>query len=115
MTIFILILIVVLFLLCIRRIHFTWHEEKDEIKKLLLKIWNYIRDWRTFISFLLAWSITNGWCYVFIVLGTWLKIKWMRITGWSYLAFLWLPTTPEKLVTIPLSVGIKKLLFRRKK
>lgn len=91
-----------------------YREERDGIIAFLKAIWDYIRDWRTFISFFIAWMITNGWCYVFIVLGTWLKIKWMKITGWSYLAFLWLPITPEKIVTIPLGMGIKKLLFRRK-
>ena len=66
------------------------------------------------MSFGIAWMITNGWCYVFIALGTWLHIKWMRITGWSYLAFLWLPVTPEKIVTVPLGAFIKKILFGRK-
>jgi len=105
---------ITLIILDIRAIIRIWHVEKYWIKPLLKKAWLYVKDWRTFISFLLAWSITNGWCYVFIVLGTWLHIKWMKITGWSYLAFLWLPTTPEKLVTIPLGVAIKKLLFKRR-
>ena len=104
------VLIIIMLLLDFKQIRSILKEEKD----VFLKIWLYVRDWRTFISFLIAWIITNGWCYVFIILGSWLKIKWMKITGWSYLAFLWLPTTPEKLITIPLGFGIKKILFRRK-
>lgn len=84
-----------------------------DTRELFKKIWNYIKDWRTFISFLLAWNITNGWCYAFILFGAIFNIKWMKITGWSYLAFLWLPTTPEKLITVPLGVAIKKILFKK--
>lgn len=112
---FIGILIITLFLLDVRQGVRIWHEEKKIIITFLKGVWNYVKDWRTFVSFLLAWSITNGWCYIFIILGTWLKIKWMRITGWTYLAFLWLPTTPEKLITVPLSVAIKKILFKKSK
>lgn len=108
-------LIVVMLLLDFKAIRRIWREERDSIIAILHSVWNYMKDYRTFISFLLAWTITNGWCYVFIILGSTLNIKWMKITGWSYLAFLWLPTTPEKLITIPLGVGIKKILFKRRK
>lgn len=87
--------------------------DDPDTRKLLKNVWNYIKDWRTFVSFLIAWNITNGWCYAFILFGTIFHIKWMRIAGWSYLAFLWLPTTPEKLVTVPLGVAIKKILFKK--
>lgn len=107
----IIIIIVVELWLDFKRIRTIIKEEKG----IFIKIWNYIKDWRTFVSFLIAWTITNGWCYVFIILGTALKIRWMKITGWSYLAFLWLPTTPEKLITIPLAIAIKKGLFNDKR
>lgn len=106
-------LIIIMLWLDFKQIKYILQDQ--DTKDLFLRIWNYIRDYRTFISFLLAWTITNGWCYVFIILGSTLNIKWMKITGWSYLAFLWLPTTPEKIITIPLGVGIKKVLFGRKK
>lgn len=103
-------LIIPMLFLDFKQIKSIYIEEKPK----LIAIWNYIKDWRTFVSFLIAWMITNGWCYVFIVLGSWLEIKWMSITGWSYLAFLWLPCTPEKVITIPLGIFIKKLIFRHK-
>ena len=62
-------------------------------KHLIIKMWNFIKDWRTMISFLLAWLITNGWGYIFIVLGNVLDIKWMFVVGTSYIAFLWMPFT----------------------
>ena len=112
---FYIVLAVVLLILDVRALIRFCIEERIYILKVLRAVWNYVKDWRTFVSFGIAWMITNGWCYVFIALGTWLHIKWMRITGWSYLAFLWMPFTPEKVVTIPLGAAIKKLLFRRKK
>lgn len=83
---------------------------RDTIKKLL----QYFIDWRTSVSFILAWMITNGWSYVFVLLGTILNITWMKVVGGSYLAFLWFPGTPEKLITIPLSIKIKNILFKRR-
>ena len=107
----IVVMLIIMLWLDFKQIRFILDD--PDTKELFLKIWNYIKDWRTFVSFLIAWNITNGWCYFFIIIGTWLKIKWMKITGWSYLAFLWLPTTPEKLITVPLGMAIKKLLFKK--
>lgn len=86
---------------------------KNKIKKIIKDVCNFIADWRMAISFIIAWLITNGWGYVFIWLGAFLKIKWMSAVGASYVGILWLPCTPEKLITIPLAVFIKKLLFRK--
>ena len=66
------------------------------------------------ISFLLAWIITNGWAYAMLGIGIWFDVTWAKAVSGSYLAFLWLPFTPEKLVTIPLALFIQKILFRRK-
>ena len=55
--------------------------------------------------------ITNGWCYIFIGVGSYYDIEWMFYTGTTYLAFLWLPITPEKIITIPLAIGLLKLFF----
>ena len=66
------------------------------------------------ISFLLAWLITNGWAYAMLGLGIWFDIAWAKAVSGAYLTFLWLPFTPEKLITIPLALFIQKVLFRRK-
>ncbi len=65
------------------------------------------------ISFFTAWMITNGWAYIFVAVGSALKIKWMATVGASYQGILWLPCTPEKLVTIPIAIFIHKILFPR--
>lgn len=59
------------------------------------------------ISFGIAWFITNGWSYLFLFIGTPL----LRKIALSYVAMLWLPFTPEKLITIPLALFIQRRLF----
>lgn len=58
--------------------------------------------------------ITNGWCYIFIIVGGTCGVTWMTVVGTTYLGILWLPCTPEKLITIPIALAIKKIIFRRK-
>ena len=65
------------------------------------------------VSFFLAWMITNGWSYIALALGTYFKINWLIAIAGSYQAFLWLPCTPEKLITIPIAIWIHKKLFKK--
>jgi len=46
--------------------------------------------------------------------GIWLDITWAKAVSGTYLGILWLPFTPEKLITVPLALFIQKVLFRRK-
>lgn len=87
----------------------------SKIKNVINKVYKFLTDWRMAVSFLIAWMITNGWAYLFILFGSLFKIKWMFGIGTGYVALLWLPCTPEKLITIPLSVFIKKILFKKEK
>lgn len=92
-------------------------------KAILLTInlkWFVIKDYvkpfcniKFCISFFLAWMITNGWSYIALALGTYFKIKWLITIAGSYQAFLWMPWTPEKLITIPIAIGIHKKLFKK--
>lgn len=86
---------------------------KNKIKNYIYKAYKFLADWRMAISFVIAWMITNGWAYLFILFGGIFKIKWMLGVGTGYVALLWLPCTPEKLITIPLSIFIKKTLFKK--
>ena len=43
--------------------------------------------------------------------GTYLDIGWMIAISGAYLAFLWLPITPEKIVTIAIAIVILRILF----
>ena len=84
-------------------------------KKALIEIIDFITDWRTFVSFMIAWMFTNGWAYAFMIIGPRFNIRWMSIVGYAYMAFLWAPFTPEKVVTIPLAIYLKGKLFPKNK
>ena len=79
---------------------------------------NYLRPFLSYkflICFFLAWLITNGWSYAFIIVGLSCDIEWMSAVGLGYQAFLWLPFTPEKLVTIPMAMWFNARIFKDEK
>lgn len=79
---------------------------------------NYLRpflSWRFLVCFFLAWFVTNGWSYAFIIIGASCGIDWMWEVGAGWQAFLWMPFTPEKLVTIPMSIWFNFKLFKDEK
>ena len=80
---------------------------KGTIKKGI----QFITNPRLMVCFGLAWLITNGWSYILLGIGTLLDISWMIAVASGYLAFLWLPVSPEKIVTITISIALLKKLF----
>lgn len=56
--------------------------------------------------------ITNGWSYIFVICGPIFHITWMTTVGAAYQAFLWMPFTPEKLVTIPIAIFFHTMMFK---
>lgn len=84
---------------------------KERLKLLFKRLCN----WRFLVCFLIAWMITNGWAYLFIGFGTVCEIGWMFAIGTTYMTFLWLPFTPEKLITIPIALFLLKILFPKQK
>ena len=46
-----------------------------------------------------------------MVIGTYLKIGWMQAVAGAYLAFLWIPISPEKIVTFAIALWLMRLLF----
>ena len=88
-----------------------------KIKKLFQKFYKRIKPFLTpklIISFGVAWMITNGWAYILLGIGLNLNITWMKTIGGGYLALLWMPFTPEKLITIPIALFIHKIFFKEK-
>jgi hypothetical protein len=83
----------------------------DRLWPILKKIGSFILNPRLLLCFGLSWMITNGWSYVFAALGAWLDIPWMAVTGAAYMSFLWFPFTPEKLITLIISIFLLKKLF----
>lgn len=66
---------------------------------------------RFLICFGLGWMITNGWSYIALGVGIYYEIDWLTAVSSGYLAFLWLPATPEKIITVTLAVFFLRLLF----
>ena len=82
--------------------------------KLFNKIKTYISpflNWRILIIYLPIWFLMSGWTYLFIYLGTKHHISWMLASGTFWATVLWLPITPEKLITIPLTLFIYMRVF----
>jgi hypothetical protein len=79
------------------------------MKRLWTKIKTYISpflNWRILIIYLPIWFIMSGWTYLFIYLGTKYSVGWMLAAGTFWATVLWLPITPEKLITVPLTLFI---------
>lgn len=83
----------------------------DSLNSKFKKILKFILNYRLIICWFIAWFITNGWSYVMLGFGTYYEINWMISISSAYLAFLWLPISPEKLVTIVIAITLLKLIF----
>ena len=83
----------------------------EKLKKNLKKTLQFIANPRLLLCVALAWLITNGWSYVMFAVGTAMEIEWMIAVGGAYLAFLWLPISPEKLLTFTIALGLLRWLF----
>ena len=80
-------------------------------KETFSKIVKFILNPHLLICFGIAWIITNGWAYAMFGIGTYFKVDWMIAVSTAYMAFLWIPVTPEKLVTILIAMVLLKLIF----
>lgn len=80
--------------------------------KQKLKLWaRLILNWRFLVCFGIAWLITNGWSYILLGIGTITENAWMLAVAGAYLAFLWLPISPEKVVTVAIALFLVRRLF----
>lgn len=79
--------------------------------KKLKKFLQAISNPRLLLCFGLGWIITNGWSYILFGIGNWLDISWMKAVAGAYMAFLWLPISPEKLLTVGIAIALLRFLF----
>lgn len=84
---------------------------KDKIKNILKKVAQFLLNPRLLLCIAIAWMITNGWSYIMFALGTFFDIPWMIAVGGAYLAFLWIPFSPEKIVTAAIAIALLRFLF----
>ena len=78
--------------------------------KLLKKLWLKIKPfltWRILICYLPFWFIASGWTYIALAIGN----AWWKTIAGVWLAWLWTPFCPEKLITIPLTIWLHKKIF----
>ena len=81
------------------------------MKSKLKKAIQFIANPRLLLCVAIAWLITNGWSYILFGAGTCLNIGWMTTVAGAYIAFLWLPISPEKIVTFAIALVLLRLLF----
>lgn len=85
-----------------------------KIKKFSLKIWLNIKPYLTLkglLSMGIAWLITNGWSWVFIILGPLLYIPWMTKVGIGFQVLAWQPWFVEKPITFAIGVWLHNKIF----
>ena len=80
---------------------------KDKLKKVI----RFITNPRLLLCVAIAWLITNGWSYILFGVGSYFSIHWMTAVAGAYIAFLWLPISPEKIVTFAIAIALLRLLF----
>lgn len=84
---------------------------KERIKSICKKALQFLLNPRLLLCFGIGWMITNGWSYIVFGLGTWLGNEWMIGISSAYLTILWLPISPEKIITITIAIWLMKLMF----
>ena len=85
-------------------------------KRVRLKSWmktafSFIANPHLLLCWALAWLITNGWSYILLGLGVIFDITWMQAVAGAYITFLWMPVTPEKIITTAIAMFFLKLLY----
>ena len=83
----------------------------EKLRANLKRTWQFIANPRLILCFLIGWMITNGWSYILFGVGTYLGIEWMIAVGGAYMALLWLPFTPEKIITCAIAIALLRWLF----
>lgn len=74
-----------------------------------IKIIKPFLSWRILVCYLPFWFVFTGWTYVALAIGN----TWWKTASGVWLAWMWMPWCPEKLITIPLTIWLHKKLFPR--
>lgn len=84
---------------------------KDNIKCMLRSWGSILLNPRLLLCLFIAWMITNGWSYVLMIIGTIMKINWMQVVAGAYMGLLWIPFTPEKIITVALAILLMRIFY----
>ena len=88
-----------------------WKQRTDKLKAIVKKWVLLFLNPRFLLCFGIGWMITNGWAYVMLGLGILLDSAWASATASAYLALLWIPMTPEKIITVTIAILLLRKLF----
>ena len=86
-------------------------ERKQKLKRIGKKTLMLLFNPRFLLCFGIGWMITNGWCYIGAALGAKFGIGWLAAISTGYMALLWVPFTPEKLITTAIAIVLLRFLF----
>lgn len=68
-------------------------------------------NWKFLLSFGLSWVITNGWSFIFVLIGTMFNITWMITVGGFWIGVGIIPDGVWILCSIPLAIVFQTKLF----
>ena len=85
--------------------------KNEKINSFIKTAREFVFNPRLLLCFGIGWIITNGWSYICFALGTYLEIPWLTAVAGAYMAFLWFPFTPEKIITVIIALFLLKHLF----
>ena len=83
----------------------------EKIKAALKKAYQFLLNPHLVLCVGIAWLITNGWSYIGAALGPVLGWDWLTAVSAAYLAMLWFPFTPEKILTALIAIWLLKKLY----
>lgn len=84
---------------------------KEKIKSFIKSAIEFLLNPAFVLCFGVAWIITNGWSYISFAIGTYFGIGWLTAVAAAYMAVLWFPFTPEKIITVTISIFLLKFFF----
>ena len=102
---------ILLVLICIFGNKTNTRQVFRNLLECLLQVVKILITPKLLMTFGIAWTITNGWSYLFVGFGVAFQIDWMLGIGSAYQAFLWFPFTAEKFITVAIALWLAKWFF----
>jgi hypothetical protein len=84
---------------------------KEGLRPKIKKVLEFIFNPHFLLCFGIAWFFTNGWSYLALGLGTYLRLPWLQGVATAYLALLWVPFTPEKIITVMIAMWLLRWIY----
>ena len=88
-----------------------WRLSTDKVRGAVRKWAELLLNPRFLLCFGIGWMITNGWAYIMLGLGVLWDVSWARATASAYLTLLWIPMTPEKIISVAIAILLLRKLF----